>query len=279
MFRVFSAVLFAAGMLAVPAARAQVQYSRGQDVQPVFEGWKRNPDQTYTLYFGYFNRNFEEIVDIPVGPENKFDDNVDHSQPTHFLTRRQMFVFPVILPKNWDANRKLTWTVSAHGHPNYAKGWLQPEWEVDDGVISENLGSGESVGDNKPPTIKGDIEPIITKSNTVSLQVVATDDGVPRPPVPAKPESNSGGSQDDPAAAAPAKRPVGVGVKWIQYRGPAPVSITPAEEKPVYGQPVTAKTTVKFTAPGEYWIRAVANDGALQATHDFKVIVQMPIGK
>src|SRR5689334_6449652 len=34
------------------------QYNRGQDVVPVYEGWMPNPDGTYTMYFGYFNRNY-----------------------------------------------------------------------------------------------------------------------------------------------------------------------------------------------------------------------------
>jgi hypothetical protein len=54
----------------VSGARAQVQYARGQNVAPVFEGWERNPDGTFSMVFGYLNRNYEEEVDIPVGPAN-----------------------------------------------------------------------------------------------------------------------------------------------------------------------------------------------------------------
>ena len=43
-------------LLAIPAL-AQVQYSRGQNVAPVFEGWERNPDGSYNMVFGYLNRN------------------------------------------------------------------------------------------------------------------------------------------------------------------------------------------------------------------------------
>ncbi len=31
-------------------------YSRGQNVVPAFEGWEQNPDETYSLWFGYMNR-------------------------------------------------------------------------------------------------------------------------------------------------------------------------------------------------------------------------------
>ncbi|SVE22695.1 uncharacterized protein METZ01_LOCUS475549, partial [marine metagenome] len=36
--------------------------SKGQTVTPSFEGWYQNPDGSYTLSFGYFNRNTEEVV-------------------------------------------------------------------------------------------------------------------------------------------------------------------------------------------------------------------------
>ena len=33
----------------------------GQSVTPVYEGWYKNRDGTYSLSFGYFNRNAKEI--------------------------------------------------------------------------------------------------------------------------------------------------------------------------------------------------------------------------
>src|SRR4051812_41385354 len=48
-----------------------VKYARGQNVVPVFEGWVTNPDGTFSLIFGYFNRNWEEDMFIPVGPDNR----------------------------------------------------------------------------------------------------------------------------------------------------------------------------------------------------------------
>ena len=46
-----------------PAAGAAAQLplgappSSGQLVYPVFEGWYRNPDGSFSISFGYFNRN------------------------------------------------------------------------------------------------------------------------------------------------------------------------------------------------------------------------------
>src|SRR5882672_11700434 len=45
-----------------------IKYARGQNVVPVFEGWVANPDGTYGLIFGSWNRNWEEKMTIPIGP-------------------------------------------------------------------------------------------------------------------------------------------------------------------------------------------------------------------
>ena len=63
---------------------------RGQSVTPAFEGWYQNPDGTFNLSWGYMNRNYEERLDIPVGPGNRLEPGPpDQGQPTHFLPRRQ----------------------------------------------------------------------------------------------------------------------------------------------------------------------------------------------
>ena len=75
------------------AVRAQIKYARGQNVAPAFEGWEQNPDGSYNFVFGYLNRNYEEEVDIPIGPNNNIEPGGDRGQPTHFYPRRQRFVF------------------------------------------------------------------------------------------------------------------------------------------------------------------------------------------
>ena len=34
-----------------------IKYNSGQSVQPVSEGWTRNPDGSFSMWFGYLNRN------------------------------------------------------------------------------------------------------------------------------------------------------------------------------------------------------------------------------
>ncbi|MCH8253983.1 MAG: hypothetical protein IID06_01425 [Gemmatimonadetes bacterium] len=57
----------------------------GQTVTPAFEGWYENPDGTYSLSFGYFNRNSEEVLEIPIGPNNFIEPgDLNQGQPTRF---------------------------------------------------------------------------------------------------------------------------------------------------------------------------------------------------
>jgi hypothetical protein len=256
-----SLVLMCAGRMTVSA---QVQYARGQNVAPVFEGWEHNPDGTYSLVFGYLNRNYEEEVDIPIGPDNQVDIGADQGQPTHFYPRRQRFLFRVVVPSNWDMKRKVIWTLTSHGRTDQAKGWLQPEWELSDGVIIENLGGGVPDPNNKPPTLTiGPVQPVILPDAAV-LVASATDDGLPKPyrRAPSNPDRDS-----------QPRRPRGVQIKWIQYRGPGAVTFVPDASPIVHGQPVALTTKATFSAPGTYVLRATASDGQLYTTRDTTVIV------
>src|SRR5690349_11320566 len=92
----------ALALLVASPLLAQTRYATGQDVVPVFEGWERNPDGSFNMVFGYMNRNYEQQLDIPVGPDNMIEPGVaDQGQPTHFYVRRQQFVFKVGVPKDW----------------------------------------------------------------------------------------------------------------------------------------------------------------------------------
>src|SRR5215469_4455232 len=45
-------------------------HESGQSVTGAYEGWFKNPDGTFSILFGYFNRNLKEEPDIPIGPNN-----------------------------------------------------------------------------------------------------------------------------------------------------------------------------------------------------------------
>src|SRR5215470_13422873 len=93
-------VLVAAGIVSaqppVPTYIPQTKFAKGQDVVPSFDGWIKNPDGTFTLVFGYMNRNYEEELSIPAGPDNKIEPGpADQGQPTYFTPRRRPWAFRV----------------------------------------------------------------------------------------------------------------------------------------------------------------------------------------
>ena len=102
----------------------------GQSVTGAFEGWYQNPDGSYRLLVGYFNRNSKQTLDIPVGPNNRIEPGgPDQGQPTHFLPRRQWGVFTIVVPKDFGKN-KLTWTLVANGQTTTVPMHLDPLWIV-----------------------------------------------------------------------------------------------------------------------------------------------------
>src|SRR6478752_4173090 len=94
--------LFVASSMQGVDAQRKVQFLRGQTIAPVFDGYEENADGTYSMWFGYFNRNHEEALDIAVGPDNRFEPGPeDRGQPTHFVPEWQKSTFRVIVPKNF----------------------------------------------------------------------------------------------------------------------------------------------------------------------------------
>ncbi len=80
----FSGAALVATCVAGTGAQS-LMYLRGQNVSPAYEGWEQTPDGTKYFLFGYMNRNYEEELDLPVGPNNTFEPGLDRGQPTHFL--------------------------------------------------------------------------------------------------------------------------------------------------------------------------------------------------
>src|ERR1700674_1349335 len=109
------AIMLASGMLAGgQSLPLEPLHQAGAGVTAAFEGWFKNTDGGFTFVLGYFNRNQNQELDIPIGPENRIEPGgPDRGQPTHFLPRRQWGVFRVVVPKDFGTN-KLTWTITAN---------------------------------------------------------------------------------------------------------------------------------------------------------------------
>lgn len=151
---VVCATAFAVGAAGGGVVRAQIQYATGQNVAPIYEGWMRNTDGTIDMWFGYLNRNWEEVLHVPVGSDNNIEPGgPDRGQPTRFVPRRstgsaverrEQFVFCVRLPKDWDRRQELVWTVTANGRTGRAVGTLRSIYELGNSVIGANRGGGRA---------------------------------------------------------------------------------------------------------------------------------------
>ena len=241
----------------------QERWSRGQNIQPVFEGWERNNDGSFSMVFGYLNRNYEEEPVIATGASNSISPGpADQGQPTHFYPRRQQFVFKVQVPTDW-GEKDLVWAVTHNGRTDYAYGHLMPVWEMDGGVMRLNRGSGSGEGyaDNQHPFVSVDdgsdaLE--VTLPNSLEIAVIAGDDGVP-PPNPRLAERNPRRGPKSQAIVDPRNAATtGLAVTWLHWRGPGQVTFAP--QVPEIGEGGRAVTTVSFTEPGTYVLQAVADD-------------------
>ena len=248
-----------------------VRYSRGQSVQPVFEGWSKNPDGSYDMWFGYLNRNYEERLNVKAGPDNGFNGE-DMGQPEVFEPRRQMFAFKVNVPATFPKDRDLVWTLKANGVTLKAFGCLWPVWEIDQNTISANRGSRTAIDFDEPPNdAPRVVDPPppqtveVGKPLTVTLSVA--DDGNPKP------------RTDRGARVAGIKNPSEIKelplnqslrVSWLQWRGPGVARFDPKVIRVVDGK---AATSVTFDKPGAYVLRAYAEDASIHTPHDVHVTV------
>jgi hypothetical protein len=265
------------------AAHAQLAYVSGQNVVPVFEGWERNPDGTFNMVFGYFNRNRTEIIDVPLGADNRFESgDADRGQPTHFFPLRNRYWFRVKVPPDF-GSKELVWTLTSHGKTERAYATLHPNYVTDPSIqqldiAGINLWWAEA-GVNKAPSVRieGETHRHAKVGESLVLSAVATDDNIP--PAPLKPERRGRYAW------------YGLRVAWFVDRGAAPVTFDPPQFKvyPDYtgnspwtagwsAPPVPANgrytVTATFSAAGEYVVRLMAHDGGLATTGDVHVTVR-----
>lgn len=173
-----------------PYHYARNSYQTGQHTEVAYEGWRENEDGTISLTFGYFNHNWQEELDIPIGENNFFSPGeADRGQPTHFLPRRNRFTFDVIVPGDF-GDSELVWEVtSPNGLTRRAYGTLRADYKIDNMIIMSEtgaLGAGSSDAEtraNIPPVSEliGDEIRTVRVGEALTFQTHVTDDGVPKP--------------------------------------------------------------------------------------------------
>jgi hypothetical protein len=226
---------------------------RGSSVTPAYEGWYAEADGGIRLLVGYFNRNTQQELDIPIGPNNRVEPGgPDQGQPTHFLTLRQWGVFTIKVPKDF-GDRKLTWTIVANGFANTVTLHTRKEWLLEPFL--------DAASKNTPPVLKFESDgrsvtgpPTIiaasysaTTGQPLSLTSWATDEGA---------KLNAEGSRGFTASTAP------LVVSWSKFRGAGDVTFSQARPTLDRANGGKATTTATFGAPGDYVLRVQANDAS-----------------
>src|SRR5690349_10287135 len=320
----FVLAVMISGLAWTTASSQMLSYNSGQNVSPAFEGWEKNEDGSFNMMFGYMNRNWEEELNIPIGPDNNISPGPpDQGQPTRFMPRRNRFVFKVRVPKDW-GTKELVWTLTAKGKTERAYATLREDSLVDNIVQASEqgaLGAGVS-----SPAIRANQAPEITidtgdrraqVGQPLTLIAIAKDDGVPRPrfgpdsreaerraAARAKATNSSpvmvprGTMTFDPATQRPPSAitvgsQTGLRHSCFVYRGAGQVSFTPRQAKvwedtraganspwaprwmaPAIPEDGKYQVAVTFEDPGQYTIRCMASDGALNTYKDIVVNVK-----
>lgn len=263
-FRISAIWLAWAALLFAQQTPTGPRHDSGQSVTGAFEGWFRNQDGSYSLLFGYYNRNLKQELDIPVGPANRIEPGgPDRGQPTHFLIGRNWGVFAVSVPKDF-GSAKLVWSITANGVTTQVPASLAELWEVApfrdaNGNTAPWIGFQESGPFTNGPRAQSES---LTASigKPLDLPLWVADD-----------------ASVIPGASRPNTPPVTL--YWSKFRGPGKVAIAnarPSAREAEFAAPKEtafhgkALTTATFAEPGEYVLRVVANDWSGDGSRGFE---------
>ena len=262
--------------------------AKGAGVTPAMEGWYHGKDGFDYILLGYFNRNSEQEIDVPVGANNHIDPGgPDFGQPTHFLPGRQMGVFSIKVPKDF-GTKKLLWTIAANGLSNsivlhtpevyivepYNASWdnstpptvkLAPS---DAGFVGPPQGTAASytTAVSAPLTLTAYFTPGVERQRAANANAPAGNAAASRgaagrgaargrgaaaaPDATAAPDAAAAAS-----TAAPGGRGAAAPITWTFFRGPGHVKFANATPSVDTANGGKSETTVTFDAPGEYVLR------------------------
>jgi hypothetical protein len=240
--------------------------NRGEAIYPALEGWYPNPDGTSTILLGYFNRNHEQILDIPIGPNNNIEPGgPDFGQPTHFRTGRNWGVFAITVPKDF-GNKRLTWTLIANAHKAEVTFWLNPPYFVEPFKNQANGNTPPRIRfSEKGPELQGPPRGIAQNltaafGKPLPITLWATDE-----PSTYDPYEGIGGRAAQPAARGRGRggepRP-DIIVHFEKYRGPGTVTFT-SKDVEIFKekkQGPKVDTMARFSERGEYMVLVTVND-------------------
>lgn len=235
----------------------------GLRVAPFFDGWYENPDGSITLSFGYSNLNRDDVIEIPLGPDNFITPTeYDGRQPTSFppnapdptstaatgRRERERGAFTVTVPAGFKGD--VVWTLRVRGQafsvPGRARtGAYQLRWPMAMGSVPPLLHFKPDGPAGRGPTGL-EAAPVQTRVGAVlPLTIWIADDSV---------------REKDPVPIAVKGTPkAAMNVTWYKHSGPGPVSFNPPRQ-PIAELEGTATTSATFTQPGEYVVRVRADN-------------------
>jgi hypothetical protein len=243
------------GQTTIPEPRRQF----GAGVTGAFEGWFYNEDGSRSFLVGYFNRNTQQELDVPIGPNNRIEPGgPDMGQPTHFLPGRQWGMFSIPVPKDFKPQDQYTWTLVANGQTTSIPLRLKADY-----VMSP---FAEIAVRNTPPVIRFDQNGSTFQGPIGTLAAAPS-----RTTAPAAPLALTIWATDDMkftnGTSAPMTTPrPPVTLRWSKYRGAGAVTFDkarPAVEKLSSGEDGfsgKATTNVTFSEPSDYVLHITAND-------------------
>ncbi|MDT8427754.1 MAG: hypothetical protein RQ757_03195 [Pseudomonadales bacterium] len=227
--------------------------AQGQTVTPAYEGWYTDDEGNIALSFGYYNRNTQQVLEIPVGSANRIigapADQVDQGQPTHFEPGRHWGTFVVSIPP--DYGEEVVWHLENQGKTFHIPANRDSAYVID--AIA-----GDANG-NFPPTLRfaangpGGQGPKGITSSTyhakvgmpLTIEVWANDDGI-------------GSGLPGVFMASRGDVPP-MNLRWIKHQGSGSVNFSETVSK-VPVESGKASTQATFTQPGDYLLRVEVNE-------------------
>jgi hypothetical protein len=237
------------GWVILGAASAFAQ--QNQPIYPVYDGFLKNPDGSYTLSFAYFSHNADTVT-IPPGPNNQFAQApADRQQPTVFLPGHWRFQCVMVVGSDFDG--KMTWNLTYAGiTTGSSEKMLQSNWNLLEGA--EDLKKidfakvPKGVCLNRPPTVR--VLGITPRRGVVPSLTVGVNEDL-----------NLFGSAHD--EGLPRGKSFAAG--WKMLNGPGSVTFNP---------PNSARTKARFSAAGTYELELSATDGEFTERYRLNVIVK-----
>jgi hypothetical protein len=228
------------------AASAQ----QNQPIYPVYDGFYKNPDGSYTLSFAYFSHNADTVT-IPPGPANQFAQApADRMQPTVFLPGHWRFQCVMVVGPDFDG--RMTWSLSYAGTTTgSSEKMLQSNWNLLEGAEEmkkiDYAKVPRGVCLNRPPTVR-------------VLGLAPRRGLVPSLSVGVNEELNLFGSAHD--EGLPRGKAFVAG--WKVLNGPGTAT---------FSNPTSARTKATFSAAGTYELELTASDSEFTERYRLNVKV------